>query len=181
MGCHINLYEVVPCSKDINKLQETYYTNPERLNRSKPYLYYHYKDRRTGKQKQKIRFSSVWASDVVDDWNWYTMPVKHNRLTIFKPLSFNIPCDYLVYKDKVSRRIYPEFIELKEVDCPWVRGGEFDIHFTDKDIFLKYFREEFFAYSMWTENKAEKWVNYKEDYQFFADTFVNGKHLIRLG
>lgn len=185
MGCHINLYEVVPCSKDINKLQETYYTNLERFNKSKPYLYYHYKDLREGKQKQKIRVSSVWASDVVNiiegNWDWEIEPIKHNQgLDIFRELSFNLPCD-LVYKGKVSRRIYPEFIELKEVGCPWIRGGEYDIHFINKDTFLKYFKEEFFAYSTWTDGKAEKWVNYKEDYQFFADTFVNGKHLIRLG
>jgi hypothetical protein len=164
------MYKVVPLTKDLRHLQQQF---------SEMYpgfpLRYFWEDLFIGRQRQKLRIKcDIWVNDMID---WYIEPIKGNpELYKFMNDSFPIQCQKQ-YRGQVERYIYPRFIELDNVNCPWIRGGEYDLLFSDKDKFLTYFKEEFFLYSSWTGN----WVDYKEEYTWFADNFVNGINLIRLG
>lgn len=176
MGCHINMYKVSELSLDLDKLEqefkESYSDQP---------LFYFWKNYIVGRQQQNIRVKhDAWFDCLPDSYNLCINPIKGNpELHRFRDLAFPIKYQKQNRSSFSDTYLYPLFIELQNVNCPWIRGGEYDLMFSGKDKFLKYFKEEFFKYSY--SRSSQGWFERKEEYQWFGDNFISGENLIRLG
>lgn len=167
MGCHINLYKVVESSENLESLEREFLeTNPESS------LFYFWRDFIVGKQNIRVK-QDIWINSLLD---WYIEPIKGNpELYRFLDKAFSIQCQKHFRGEFSKNYMHPKFIKLENVGCPWIRGGEYDLYFSSKDKFLRYFKEKFFAYS------PLPWTQHKEEYIWFGDNFVDGVNLIRLG
>jgi hypothetical protein len=170
------MFKVIEQSKHVDYLEKEF----RNLYLDKP-LYYFWQNFTEGKQAQKIRMIyDAWFINLPSVDNWYLEPIKGNQ-ELTKFIDRASPIKYQrYYKGRFSKNyLYPLFIELEGVNCPWIRGGEYDIFFSNRDKFLKYFKEEFFQYSY--ERSPQGWLGYKEEYQWFGDNFISGESVIRLG
>lgn len=199
MGCHLYLYEVITPTFDVDALINSYKNNyQEMLDAFTKYCEEYHFTEPYGKlpywlfDLEPILFfedaysNTPWfANTPTLSWIEWTASYKNgiNGLSekdylvkcskaheIYKDRWIYIPCQDYSYEEERFKDIeFMPFIQLKELSCPWVRTGIYDKEFTTKESFSKFF------------SKYLKLKKYKEDFQWFVNTFEDGKHLIQTG
>jgi hypothetical protein len=152
--------------KDTPKFYECFNSLWKKLDESYPfyYIWNTYKEPLSG---TKIKEGDVWFDMITSN---YFLPLKGNSLLYqFKDKAFQVPCVEYKKRKKKFVKTYPQFLEFKEIECPWVRIYPYDALFTNKTFFLKHLEKNL--------NKQQ----YKDLETFFSNTFVDRKHIIRLG
>lgn len=192
MGCHIGFYKVLDKpSFDIEELKKKYLQilkehrtefKPHRDKRLDPNHPFYYIDKSIENSLPHltiIHFES-WFQDVDDYCGFFMgdgvydliLPLERNPLLHqFQGKAFQLPC----VEDKGGKeglsKIFPHFIECKELDCPSVRLFPGGATFTTKESILDYLKAE-----ATPKTKRES----DECAEFLDKHFVNGKHLIYL-